>query len=275
MSPEWHAPAIQLVDFRDGTIGPVHAASVEAHLLACVECRAALAAVTPSDGRQNRVWSQIADEIDRPGRAFSPPWTWARVTLGSPPLLGATLLTVLAVLVAPLLVGAMNGRAGVTALLGLAPLAPVVGAAVAFRPTVDPAGQLAAAAPMATMRLVVLRALVVTVAALPLGILAAIAFPVRTSLLLGWIVPGVALCLVVLAAGTRFEPTRLAIGLALGWLMVVTSFAHRARRGDVTTRLSDWIVNQPATQVAFALVAVAAAVVLVMRRDTVVNWRMS
>jgi hypothetical protein len=127
---------------------------------------------------------------------------------------------------------------------------------------------------MATMRLVVLRALVVTVAALPLGLIPAVVLPVRTTLLLGWIVPGLALCLVVLAAGTRLEPTRLAVGLALAWLTVVASFVHRARGGDITTRLSDWIVNQPATQLAFALVAVAAAAVLIVRRDSVVNWRM-
>ena len=158
MTPEWHAPPDQLAGFRDGTIGPVLAASVEAHLVTCTHCRTALAAVTPGDVRQERMWARIADEIDRPRRAFTPRRTWARVTLGSPPLLVATLLTVLAVVVVPLLVGQLNTRAGVTALLGLAPLAPVVAAAAAFRPSVDPAGQLAAATPMATMRLVVLRA---------------------------------------------------------------------------------------------------------------------
>jgi hypothetical protein len=128
---------------------------------------------------------------------------------------------------------------------------------------------------MATMRLVLLRALVVAIAALPVGIAIAIALPVRTSLLLGWVVPGLALCLVVLAAGTRFEPTRLAIGLALGWAALVTTFATRARRGDVAARLSDWIVNQPATQLAFAVIAIAAAAVLFVRRDAAVNWRTS
>jgi hypothetical protein len=271
VSADWHAPAGQLADFRDGRIGPVHAASVEAHLLTCAECRANLAAATPGEGRQERMWARIADEIDRP-RALTPPWMWARVTLGSPALVGATLLAILTVLVVPLLMGEMSGRAGAVTLLAIAPLAPVVGAAAAFRPTLDPAGQLAAATPMATMRLVVQRALVVTVAALPLGLVTAVALPVRTILLLGWIVPGVALCLVVLAAGTRFDPTRLAVGLAVGWLTVVTSFAHRARRGDVTARLSEWIINQPATQVTFALVAIVAAAVLIMRRDTAVNW---
>ena len=274
MTPEWHAPPDQLAGFRDGTIRPVLAASVEAHLVTCTHCRSALAAVTPGDVRQERMWARIADEIDRPRRAFTPRRTWARVTLGSPPLLVATLLTVMAVVVVPLLVGQLNTRAGVTALLGLAPLAPVVAAAAAFRPSVDPAGQLAAATPMATMRLVVLRALVVVIAAIPVGLGTAVALPVRTTLLLGWILPGLALCLVVLAAGPRLEPTRLAIGLALGWMMLVTSLAHRARRGDIADRLSDWVVNQPATQAAFAIVAIAAAGVLVLRRDTEVNWRM-
>ena len=65
-----------------------------------------------------------------------------------------------------------------------------------------------------------------------------------------------------------------AIGLALGWMMLVTSLAHRARHGDIADRLSDWVVNQPATQAAFAIVAIAASGVLVLRRDTEVNWRM-
>jgi len=277
MSTEWHASPSQLAAFADGALGPVSASSVEAHLVVCADCRAQLAAQAESGHgtRSDRIWTRITDEIDRPRRNLASRWTWARVTLGSPPLAAATVLVLIALVVVPLLAGGMDRRAGAIALIGLAPLAPVLGAAVAFRPALDPAGQLSAATPLATMRLVLLRALVVTIAALPVGIAVAVVLPVRSTLLLGWVLPGLALCAIVLAAGSRFDPNRLAIGLALGWAVLVSNLGLRTRDGDLTARLSDWVVNHAATQLMSAGIAAVAVIVLVARRDAAVNWRMS
>jgi hypothetical protein len=89
------------------------------------------------------------------------------------------------------------------------------------------------------------------------------------------VLPGLALCAIVLAAGSRFDPNRLAIALALGWAALVSNLGLRTRDGDLTARLSEWVVNHPATQLTSAGIAAVAVIVLVARRDAAVNWRMS
>jgi hypothetical protein len=166
----------------------------------------------------------------------------------------------------------MSARAGVAALLAFAPLAPLLGVVAAFRPSSDPAGEITLATPVATMRLVLLRTLVVAMTSIPVGLLAALLLPVRTWLLLGWVLPGLALCAVTLAVGTRIEVGRLAVSLAVVWAVLVSMLARDLRGGSVTAALSDWAVNQPAAQITFALVALAAGLVLAVRRDDLVAW---
>ena len=271
---EWHVATPQLEAFRDGSIGRVHAASVEAHLISCARCRQALAA-GPDPGaaeRQHRMWARITDEVDRPGPQARFNSVWARSTLGSPPLVGAAVVALLLALAAPVLADALSPRAGVAALLAFAPLAPLLGVVAAFRPSSDPAGEITLATPLATMRLVLIRTMVVAISSIPVGLLAAFLLPVRTSLLLGWVLPGLALCAVTLAVGTRVEVGRLAVSLALGWGVLVSMLARDMHRSSITAALSDWVVNQPAAQITFALVALAAGLVLAARRDDLVAW---
>jgi hypothetical protein len=271
---EWHVATPQLEAFRDGSIGRIHAASVEAHLISCARCRQALAA-GPAAGaseRQHRMWVRITDEVDRPGPQARFNSVWARSTLGSPPLVGAAVVALFLALAAPLLADALSPRAGVAALLAFAPLAPLLGVVAAFRPSSDPAGEITLATPIATMRLVLIRTMVVAISSVPVGLLAAFLLPVRTSLLVGWVLPGLALCAVTLAVGTRVEVGRLAVSLALGWGVVVSMLARDMYRSSVTAALSDWVINQPAAQLTFALVALAAGFVLAARRDDLVAW---
>ena len=275
MTVTWHADRDTLSAFRDGSIDPVLASSIEAHLLGCARCRTALADVASAADRVRQLgtWERITNEIDQPTHRFSSDRTWARITMGSPALITASVVIMAVLAVAPLAVANGSPRAGVTILLALAPIMPLLGAVLAFRTSIDPAGRLAEATPLATMRLIVLRALVVVCAALPVGLAVAIALPVRTTLLLGWIAPGIALCLTVLAAGTKVDPLRLASGLALGWIVVVASFASRLRGDGLVRALSDWVVNQGVTQGGFAVVGLLAVIHLFNSRDAVVvHW---
>jgi hypothetical protein len=52
----------------------------------------------------------------------------------------------------------------------------------------------------------------------------------------------------------------------------VSMLARDMHRGSITAALSDWVVNQPAAQITFALVALAAGLVLAARRDDLVAW---
>ncbi|MGH9002662.1 MAG: hypothetical protein ACRDYV_05995, partial [Acidimicrobiia bacterium] len=213
-----------------------------------------------------------ADEVDRPGPLARMDRVWVRSSFGSPPLVAAAVVALFLVLAVPVLADAVSPRAGVMALLAFAPLAPLLGVVAAFRPASDPAGEITLATPVATMRLVLLRTLLVAIASIPVGLLTALLLPVPTSLLLGWVLPGLALCAVTLAVGTRVEVGRLAVSLALGWGALVSMLARDIRRGSITAALSDWVVNQPTAQITFALVALAAGLVLAARRDDLVAW---
>jgi hypothetical protein len=273
----WHVPSDLLVGFHDGSIGPVDATSVEAHLVSCDRCRNAVADLRASRpdamARADAVWERIADHVDRPSRRFAGRGTWAVVTLGTPALRLAAAAAVVLVAVLPLVLDTVSERLAIAAFVTIAPLVPLGGVLAAFRPAVDPAGEMSLATPLATMRLVLLRAVVIAVAALPLAVVVAVVLPASTPLLLGWVLPGLALALVATALSRLAPVDRVVPALCLVWAAVATTVLVELRRGSVSDALESWVVNQPAVQVACALVAVVAAVASVAQRDdTVVVW---
>lgn len=271
---EWHAPADQLTAFRAGRLTGAAAASVETHLLGCDHCRRTLSAMAAADPapRQAAMWAAISDAVDEPSRSSRLSTRWVRLTLGSPTLRLVTVALVLAVLVPPLVATAVSGRAGWVLLFVLAPLAPVAAAVVAYRPEIDPAGSLAAATPLASLQLVLLRALVVLGIAVPVGLLTSMLLPARTTLLVGWLLPGLALCSIVMVAGTRVEPTRLAIGLSVAWSATVLGTGARVWRLPADEALDDLFVNQAVVQQLSVAVIVVAALLLATRRNTLTTW---
>jgi hypothetical protein len=274
---EWHADDAQLGAFRDGTLAAVAATSVEAHLIGCARCRATLAHLTddvaPAE-RRDRMWAAIEDGIDRPSHDWRG-HAWLQMTIGAPSLLWATIGLVLALVAIPVVASFGNTRAAVAVLFALAPLAPVLGAVLAYRADTDPAGELAAAAPLMSVRLVLLRAATVLVVAIPMGIAASVLLPVPFHLVIGWLLPGLALCAVVLACASRVDPTRLAAALALAWAVAVAAAFANTRNVALNTALEQLFVNQQLTQAAFGTVAVVAAIVAVTRRAEIRPWSTS
>jgi len=278
----WHADDVQLAALRDLRLAPVAATSVEAHLIACAECRTRLARLAPAPAsgaadaraaaeRRDRVWDAIADRIDRPSTTGAGPW-WMRVTVGTPTLALVTFTLALALLAVPLVAAAGSTRAAVAALFAVAPLVPVLGAAVAYRVDTDPAGELAMATPMLSIRLVLARTAMVLAVALPLGVIAAALLPVPFTLVIGWLLPGLALCGLVLAGAPRVDPARLGPALALGWALVVGVAFLRTRTDALDVALEHLFVNQPVTQMVCAVVAAASAVVVATHRTRVRPW---
>ena len=68
MTQTWHADEETLRAWADGSAAPVPAASLEAHLLRCDECRRRMATLAPSASGSDvvRRWDALADRIDRP-----------------------------------------------------------------------------------------------------------------------------------------------------------------------------------------------------------------
>ena len=124
----------------------------------------------------------------------------------------SALALLVGLLAVPVILSITNPRAGIAWFLAVAPAVPVAGAVLAYRVASDPAGEIAVASPLHTFRIVVMRTAVVLAAALPIGLLTSVLLPLPTSRLLGWLLPGLALCAVVLAAGTRFDPAKVGAG---------------------------------------------------------------
>jgi hypothetical protein len=273
-TPGWHVDPDALAAYRDGHLGPVPAASLEAHVLRCADCREALAAASDVAAQSAHAarWAGITDQIDRPERAaFDRRW-WIQVTAGSPLLLRSAALLVVTLAAVPLLLALESPRAAVTAFWALAPVVPLVGVALAYRREIEPAGALAAATPMATLPLLLVRSLVVFAVAAPVAVLTATVLPVPLHLLVGWVVPGLALPAIVLAVGTRVDPTSTAAALSVGWSALVVASVYRLRDLELDVQLERSFVNSVAFQAAMLAIGAIAAAVYWARRDELAKW---
>lgn len=266
---EWHADRDQLAAYVAGGADRVFAASLETHLVGCADCRGRLAEQTSDT---ELAWNRLADVIDRPSRG-----SWLlRSTVATPALAQAALVAMVLVGVVPLLASAIAGDAGLVALLVLAPLAPVAAVALAYRDRTDPAGEISLATPVAGLRLVALRALVVALVALPPAFLAIAAYdhwvedvPIEAAF--AWFLPGLALAALVLLAGTtRLDPTYVAVGASGAWALLVAAVVS-VRRTLRPEAFVDLIAG-PAVQ-ALALAVVLGAILLTVARRDAVAYR--
>jgi hypothetical protein len=265
----WHAHPNDLADYLTGTDDPILAASVETHLLRCAECRTALVRAAGNEERRaetERRWDALAAVVDRP--TSSP---LARMGLSTRPLMTAWGAALLFVLVVPILPAFFLGAGVPTLLLALAPLAPTLAVALAYRETADPSGEIALAVPLAGLRLVSRRALLVGIGAVPLGIAAALLLQLPLSLAVAWLLPGVALAALVLLAGTtRLDPGVVAAVLGVAWAFGVAVPGSTSR---IPQDVMADAVGSPQTQFLALLVAAAALALTFSRRDHIAYRR--
>ena len=276
----WHVPEAELTAYAAGTLATVASASVEAHVLTCPRCRGRLAGVAVDD--RDEAWQRLADMIDRPSPSLlerlSRGHLTTRSAIATPLLVRAALLAVALVGLVPLLAAVLVEDAAPLAILVLAPLAPVGAVTLAYRDWADPAGEITRATPMAGLRLVAMRALVVSVAAVFLTVSTLLVLDtwldVPTRLALAWCLPGLALAGLVLVAGTtRVDPLHVAVGLCAVWAatLVLGATSRRSLRHEV---LLD-VVASPAFQSAALAVAVATLLLTFVRREAVTYRRIA
>jgi hypothetical protein len=278
--PEWHVAEADLVGYATGTVAAVPSASIEAHLLVCGRCRGVLSQATAAE--RDVAWERLSDTIDRSSSTLMERMArqhgLARSAVATPLMVQAAVVAVALVVLVPLMTAAAAGRASTLAVLVLAPLAPVVAVALAYREGSDPAGEITLATPAAGLRLVAMRALLVSVCALIVSVgvllLADMWFDVPTGLAYAWCLPGLALASLVLLAGTtRLDPLTVAGGLSLAWVAVLmtTVTTHRTLRYELLLQ----IIGSPAAQSAALGVAVAALALTVARRDVLAYRRIT
>jgi hypothetical protein len=273
-----HVSEDVLSAYVGGSVNEVVAWSVEAHVAACPGCRLAMSARVDADRlARNRSVLLV--------RAATGEHHLARRVLGhlgvpdhmvalmaaTPSLRRSWLLSVLGVLAlvsgesvlvhhlsnSPLASGRM-GWGVLAPFILVAPLTVLAAVAAAFLPVLDPAHQLAAAAPFSGLALLLVRSLSALVAALAPVVVAAFVVPGPGWLPAALLLPCFALCFVALAAVTVMGPTPAALLAGAMWVLPVAL-------------LSVWHsvigVVQWQAQASWAAALVAALVIVVVRRD--------
>lgn len=188
----------------------VLAASIEAHLMKCDQCRGRLATFANMSDLDDS-WKEIADAIDRPRRGLSErALGWflsdelARIVSATPALRIAW-LTSMVVVVSAAVIASYVADANVPFLV-LAPLVPLGGIAVSFGPAPDPAGEAALAAPLQDTALVLRRSIAVLVTSCTLLGVGTVVLPGLGWRAAGWLLPSIGLTFVALAASTWVSP---------------------------------------------------------------------
>lgn len=221
----WHADDGDLREYAHGTLAVPRLWSVETHLAACADCRAAISAHVPA-AETDAGWARLDAELDAPRPSFAESLLirvgvadhTARLLAATPVLrrswLGAVALTLL------LAVG-VGLAASPLLLLATAPLLPLVGVAVSFGPRLDPTHEMAVVAPMHTFRLLMVRTVAVLSTTTLLSGLASLALPKYGLAALGWLLPALALTSTGVALTARLGPVLAPALVGAGWTVLV------------------------------------------------------
>jgi hypothetical protein len=136
---------------------------------------------------------------------------------------------------------------------------PVAGVAAAYGPGIDPTYEVGVAAPMSGSRLLLLRSVAVLTVTTVLAGGAAVLLPGVGWQAIAWLLPALGLTLVTLALATATGPLRAAGLVMLAWAGVAWA----------VWRLTDdgFALFGQAGQLTMVFLAVAATVVVVVRRD--------
>jgi hypothetical protein len=262
----WHADAPLLARYAAGDLDPARSLSVEAHMVSCATCRAALAPLADRE-RLDGVWDELVETIDapRPGLVER---LLARIgvaehlarLLAATPSLRLSWLAAVALTLAFAAIAAAEGERGALVFLVLAPLLPVAGVAAAFGPELDPTYRVGLAAPFSTARLLLLRAVVVLLTTTLLAGAAALVVPGLGWAAAAWLLPALGLTLATLALATAVPPPLSAGSVAMAWVVLVAG-AERFSPSDLAAFRS-------VAQVLYLVVAIGAALVLALRINT-------
>jgi hypothetical protein len=260
----WHAGPELLERYAQGRLPDAAAWSVEAHLPACAACRRDAAALVDQD-RLDRVWAEVTDRVDHAPRLAERlliragfPEHVARLLAATPSLRRSWLLAVAAVLAFAVVAAHANSQDEPSLFLVLAPLLPLGGVAAAYGPRVDPTYEIGLAAPMRSLRLLLIRAAAVLMTTAAMAGAAGLLLPQVTLQVAAWLLPALGLTLSALALAPTFGLARAAGGLAAAWLGAVATTEPLGVEGSA--------LFGPPAQAGFAAMTVVAALVLYARR---------
>lgn len=266
----WHVERPLLAAYARGEVDDADAFSVEAHIVDCETCQAQVRTVVDS-GRLDGGWLEIVDTLDQPRAGLverglarlGVPAHVARL-LAATPSLTLSWFGALVVALAVAVLGAHQNERGLTLFLCVAALAPVAGVAASFARGLDPTHELSLAAPMSSVRLLLLRTVAVLGTTLVLTAVGALALPGVGWTAAAWLLPALGLTLASLALATYVAHTTAFATVTACW--IAATIAGAVRPDDALAAFDGTV------QVAFAAVAGVGAVVLVRRREALDGW---
>lgn len=270
-----HIDERTLIGYCELSVTAATASAIEAHLLSCASCRAALANVATSDlgglAKQQVVWDGVLERVDQPTRSISERLLCSmRVPADTAKLLATTPALRLAWLAAVAFVAALAGAAarmdgdGPWLLLVIAPLLPVAGVATAYGPALDPTYEIGVAAPMSGLRLTLLRTLAVIATTMPLLAVAALVAPGDGWAMFGWVLPSFALVAITLALSTAMSPVRAGVVVGVGWFVALIGLIDRNGTGDFVDRSA---IFGPSGQTVVVVLAVIGVAIVAIRKS--------
>lgn len=266
----WHVEGPLLAAYARGDVDDADAFSVEAHIIDCETCQAQVRTVV-DPARLEDGWLEVVDTLDLPRAGFVERGlaklgvaSHVARLLAATPSLTLSWLGALAVALAVAVAGAHQGERGLTLFLCVAALAPVAGVAASFARGIDPTHELSLAAPMSSVRLLLLRTVAVLGTTLVLTAAGALALPGLGWTAVAWLLPALGLTLASLALSTYIAHTT-AFATVTG-IWIAATIAGAVRPGDALAAFDGTV------QLVFVAVVAVGAVVLVRRRDALDGW---
>ena len=268
----WHAPPEVIGRYWAGELGHVMAASVEAHLLACDRCRGQMAGWVPEERlarNLDAIFVRLDDRAalgERLLERLGLPERISRMLAVTPSAKVAWLTAIAFVVVSALAAGdvATADERATFAFLVASPLLPLALVASTFAGRSDPAREVVAAAPMPMLDLLLVRAIAVLVPAGLALLMASLLVPGAAGGDALWLLPALGLASTSLALGTLISVRRAAWALGAVWVVAALISVRGAPRADV---IGHFAAFRPAGQLAFVALTLAAAGVVVVRRD--------
>lgn len=276
----WHHDAETLAAYAENDLGGVMSASVEAHVVACGECRTALRQAPGVDrGRHEAVWDALVDVVDRPRAGvlevlltrLGLPAHQARLLAGTSSLQRAWLMATAAAVVFAVVAAGDGGR-HLGWFLVVAPLLPLAGVVAAHGATDAPISEVLAASPVGRFRLLMIRTVAVTSMGAVLLTPSALVASRGDIAAAAWLLPGFALASSAVALSAWFPAERVAGSLALVWVATAALSTRPFGPGSAADALAGFAAFGPVGQIACALLA-AGALVVAADRSRVADLR--
>jgi hypothetical protein len=256
MSATWHVDATALAAYAEGRCTSITGVSVEAHLMGCRSCAAALSELMPPEPVA-RAWQTIRAHVEEPRasvverllRLLGVSTESARLLGAVPAFRGAWVLGLFSITVFAAAAAGFAGDLGLSLFLIVAPLAPVAGVAASFGGEADPSHELEAVTPYSSLRLLLLRTAGVLATSLPVTMLLGLALPGPAWIAVAWLAPALAGIAITLALSPYIGTMTTSAVIGAAWSVGVLA-ANRA--GDPET------VVEPAMQLVLVVVAALA-----------------